>query len=185
MPLYEFEGATPRVHPTAWVAPTASVIGDVTIGEGASVWFGVVLRGDFAPIVIEPGANVQDGSVLHSGPDATIVGEGATIGHGCVVHTAKIGREALIGNGALVLDGSVIGERALVAAGAVVVPGTTVPDLTLVVGAPAKAKGTVTGTPLTWVEMNPQVYRDLAQRYRLGGTREVSADETTAIIDPA
>ena len=121
MPLFEFEGKAPTVHPTAFVAPTANLIGDVTIEENASVWYGVVLRADFGPIVVRAGANVQDGSVLHTPEHLTCeIGEGATIGHSCMVHGATIGTEALIGNGAIVLDGATVGERTLVAAGSVV-----------------------------------------------------------------
>src|SRR5215472_12435347 len=119
MPMFAFEGREPSVSPSAWIAPTATLVGDVTVEAEASVWYGAVLRADFGPIVIRAGANVQDGSVLHGGDDpVTEVGPGATIGHLCVVHGAVIGEEALIGNGATVLDGVTVGKRALVAAGA-------------------------------------------------------------------
>ncbi len=172
MPLYEFEGKAPSVHPTAFVAPTASIIGDVTIEENASVWYGVVLRADFGPIVVRAGANVQDGSVLHTPEHLTCeVGEGATIGHSCMVHGATIGTEALIGNGAIILDGATIGERTLVAAGSVVTG--DLPAGVLALGAPARVKGPLEGTNgELWVAANPQVYRDLAQRHRTG-IREV------------
>jgi carbonic anhydrase/acetyltransferase-like protein (isoleucine patch superfamily) len=168
MPLYEFEGKAPTVHPSAFVAPTASIIGDVTIEENASVWYGVVLRADFGAIVIRAGANVQDGSVLHTPEHLTCeIGEGATIGHSCMVHGATIGKEALIGNGAIVLDGSSIGERTLVAAGSVVTG--DLPAGVLALGAPARVKGPLEGTNgELWVAANPQVYRDLAQRHRKG-----------------
>jgi carbonic anhydrase/acetyltransferase-like protein (isoleucine patch superfamily) len=168
MPLFEFEGKAPTVHPSAFVAPTASIIGDVTIEENASVWYGVVLRADFGPIVVRAGANVQDGSVLHSPEHLTCeIGEGATIGHSCMVHGATIGKEALIGNGAIVLDGSSVGERTLVAAGSVVTG--DIPAGVLALGAPARVKGPLEGTNgELWVAANPQVYRDLAQRHRTG-----------------
>jgi carbonic anhydrase/acetyltransferase-like protein (isoleucine patch superfamily) len=168
MPLYEFEGKAPTVHPSAFIAPTASIIGDVTIEENASVWYGVVLRADFGSIVIRAGANVQDGSVLHTPEHLTCeIGEGATIGHSCMVHGATIGKEALIGNGAIVLDGSSIGERTLVAAGSVVTG--DLPAGVLALGAPARVKGPLEGTNgELWVAANPQVYRDLAQRHRTG-----------------
>ncbi len=119
MPLFAFEGREPAVSPSAWIAPTATLIGDVRVEDEASVWYGAVLRADFGPIIVRRGANVQDGSVLHGGEDpVTEVGEGATIGHLCVVHGAVIGAEALIGNGATVLDGATIGAHALVAAAA-------------------------------------------------------------------
>ena len=103
MPLFAFEGREPQVSPAAWIAPTATLVGDVRVEAEASIWYGAVLRADFGPIVVRRGANIQDGSVLHGGDDpATEIGEGATIGHLCVVHGAVIGTEALVGNGATV-----------------------------------------------------------------------------------
>src|SRR5882762_740612 len=117
MPLFAFEGRAPHVSPEAWIAPTATLVGDVRVEAEASVWYGAVLRADFGPIIVRRGANVQDGSVLHGGSDpVTEVGEGATIGHLCVVHGAVIGEGALVGNGATVLGGVTVGRRALVAA---------------------------------------------------------------------
>src|ERR1700689_3079935 len=118
MPLFAFEGREPKVSPEAWIAPTATLVGDVLVEAEASIWYGAVLRADFGPILVRRGANVQDGSVLHGGRDpVTEIGEGATIGHLCVVHGAIVHTEALIGNGATVLDGAIVGPRALVAAG--------------------------------------------------------------------
>jgi carbonic anhydrase/acetyltransferase-like protein (isoleucine patch superfamily) len=170
VPLYAFEGKSPTVHPTAFVAPTASLIGDVTVEAGASVWFNAVLRADFAPIVVREGANVQDGSVLHAGPDGPIeIGAGATIGHGCVVHACTIGAEALVANHATVLDHAVIGARTLVAAGALVTGGTEIPDGVLAIGSPARVMGPIEGTNAeAWVNGNPAAYQELAQRYLAG-----------------
>ena len=169
MPLFAFEGREPAVSPSAWIAPTATLIGDVRVEDEASVWYGAVLRADFGPIIVRRGANVQDGSVLHGGEDpVTEVGEGATIGHLCVVHGAVIGAEALIGNGATVLDGATIGAHALVAAGSTVPPGMTVPDGMLAVGSPARVAREVSGRARQWVNTNPQVYRDLARRHAAG-----------------
>ena len=169
MPLFAFEGREPSVSPTAWIAPTATLVGDVRVEDEASVWYGAVLRADFGPIIVRRGANVQDGSVLHGGSDpVTEIGEGATIGHLCVVHSAVIGAEALIGNGSTVLDGAVIGRRALVAAGATVAPGMKVPDGMLAIGIPAKVSGEVRGSALRWVENNPAAYRELARRHAAG-----------------
>ena len=167
--MFAFEGRSPRVSASAWIAPTATLVGDVTVEDEASVWYGAVLRADFGPIIVRRGANVQDGSVLHGGADpVTEVGEGATIGHLCVVHGCVIGAEALIGNGATVLDGAVIGARALVAAGATVPPGLAVPDGMLAVGVPARVAGEVRGGALEWVQTNPEVYRELARRHAAG-----------------
>jgi carbonic anhydrase/acetyltransferase-like protein (isoleucine patch superfamily) len=174
MPMFAFEGRSPRVSASAWIAPTATLVGDVTVEDEASVWYGAVLRADFGPIIVRRGANVQDGSVLHGGADpVTEVGEGATIGHLCVVHGCLIGAEALIGNGATVLDGAVIGARALVAAGATVPPGLVVPDGMLAAGVPARVAGEVRGGALEWVQTNPEVYRGLARRHA-AGVRPVS-----------
>ena len=167
--MFSIEGRSPRVSDSAWIAPTATLVGDVTVEDEASVWYGAVLRADFGPIIVRRGANVQDGSVLHGGADpVTEVGEGATIGHLCVVHGCVIGAEALIGNGATVLDGAVIGARALVAAGATVPPGLAVPDGMLAVGVPARVAGEVRGGALEWVQTNPEVYRELARRHAAG-----------------
>src|SRR3984885_9814925 len=147
MPLFAFEGRAPRIDPTAFVAPTATLIGDVTVEAGASVWFNAVLRGDYGPIVVREGANVQDGSVLHAPPGIPVdIGPGATIAHLCVIHGVHVGQEALIANHATVLDGAVIGARSLVAAHSLVVAGTQIPPGMLAVGAPAQVKGPVAGT---------------------------------------
>ncbi len=169
MPLFSFEGRSPQVHPDAWVAPTAVLVGDVTVEAGASVWYGAVLRADFGPIVVREGANVQDGSVLHTGPGTvTTVGPGATVGHLCVVHGCEIGPQALIGNGATVQDGAVVGARALVGAGSTVTPGTVVPPETVVVGTPAKVRGPLDEGTSFWVDHNGAVYQDLARRHAAG-----------------
>jgi carbonic anhydrase/acetyltransferase-like protein (isoleucine patch superfamily) len=170
MPLFSFEGRTPTVDATAFVAPTATLIGDVTVEAGASVWFNAVLRGDDSPIIVRAGANVQDGSVLHGPPGVPVdIGPGATVAHMCVVHGAHVGAEALIGNHATVLDGAVIGARSLIAAGALVVGGTEIPDAVLVTGAPSTVKGPFAGTSAEmWVKVNPKFYQYLAARYRVG-----------------
>jgi carbonic anhydrase/acetyltransferase-like protein (isoleucine patch superfamily) len=170
MPLYSFEGRSPVVHPTAFVAPTATVVGDVVIEEGASVWYGAVIRADFSQVIIRKGANVQDGAVVHGPPgDPTDIGEGATVAHNCVVHGAVLGAECLIANGAIVLDGARIGAGSLVAAGAVVRSGAEIPAGVLAAGVPAQVKGPVTGTPSEfWVKSNPPAYADLAQRHKAG-----------------
>jgi carbonic anhydrase/acetyltransferase-like protein (isoleucine patch superfamily) len=167
MPLYEFEGKSPRVDPGAFVAPTAVLIGDVTVLAGASVWFNTVLRGDYAPIVVREGANVQDGSVLHAPPGIpTDIGPRATVAHMCCIHGVHVGAEALIANHCTVLDGAVIGKRSLIAAHSLVIGGTKIPDEVLVTGAPAKVKGPIAGTGAEmWVNVNPGEYQALARRY--------------------
>jgi len=169
MPLFAFEGHAPRVAATAWIAPTATLVGDVLVEDDASVWYGAVLRADFGPIIVRRGANIQDGSVLHGGSDpVTTIGAGATVGHLCVVHGAVVGAEALIGNGATVLDGAIVGSRALVAAGATVQPGMEIPDEMLAGGVPATILGKLTPGARMWVDTNPAVYQALARRHAAG-----------------
>jgi carbonic anhydrase/acetyltransferase-like protein (isoleucine patch superfamily) len=148
MPLFAFEGRSPQVHPEAWVAPTATLVGDVVVEAGASVWYGAVLRGGDDP--------------------ETEVGPGATVGHMCVVHGAVIGAEALIGNGATVQDGARIGRRALIGAHSLVPPGAVIPDDVLALGAPARVRGPLTDTAAGWVDGNPSIYRELARRHAAG-----------------
>jgi len=170
MPLYSFEGVSPQVHPTAFIAPTATLVGDVTVEEGASVWYGAVVRADFSPVVIRKGANVQDGAVLHGPPgQPTEVGPGATVAHLCVVHGAFLGEECLIANGATVLDGARIGVRSLIAAHSLVAANAEIPDGVLAAGSPAEVKRSIEGTPAQmWVTTNPPAYAELAQRHKVG-----------------
>ena len=169
MPLFSFEGKRPTVHPEAFVAPTASLVGDVVVEAGASVWYGAVLRADFGRIVVRAGANVQDNSVLHGGADPeTEIGRGATVGHMCVVHGAVVGAEALIGNGSTVQDGARIGSRSLVGAHSLVPPGAVIPDGVLALGAPARVRGPLSAGAAGWVDGNPSAYRELARRHATG-----------------
>jgi carbonic anhydrase/acetyltransferase-like protein (isoleucine patch superfamily) len=170
----EFEGKRPTVHPEAFVAPTATLIGDVTVERGASVWYGAVLRADICTIVVREGANVQDNSVLHAAPGETlVVGRNATVGHGCVVHCKEVGEQALVGNGSTLLDHAVVGSRTLVAAGSVVTPGTELPAGMVAAGIPAKPmKPIEDSSSELWVEHNPAYYQELAQRHR-DGAKEI------------
>ena len=170
MPLFSFEGVSPQVHPDAFIAPTATLVGDVVVEEGASVWYGAVIRADFSPVIVRRGANVQDGAVLHGPPgQPTEVGVGATVAHLCVVHGAVLGEECLVANGATVLDGARVGARSLVAAHSLVPTGAVIPDGVLVAGSPAEVKRSIAGTPAEmWVTMNPPVYAKLAQRHKVG-----------------
>jgi carbonic anhydrase/acetyltransferase-like protein (isoleucine patch superfamily) len=170
MPLFSFEGLTPQVHASAFVAPTATLVGDVIVEEGASVWYGVVVRADYAPVIVRRGANVQDNAVIHGPPGLTSdIGPGATVGHSCVVHGATLEEECLVANGSIVLDGASIGARALVAAGSVVSARFRLPAGMLAAGSPAVIKRPVEGTGAQmWVELNPGAYQELAQRHRAG-----------------
>jgi carbonic anhydrase/acetyltransferase-like protein (isoleucine patch superfamily) len=136
--LYSLKGLTPSVHPTAFIAPTAVLIGDVTVEAYASVWFNVILRGDAGTIVIGEGTNVQDGAILH---ERTIVGKHCVLAHQALVHNAVIGDRVLIGHGALVYGGATIGEGAIIGAGAVLIGPVEVPPGTVWLGVPAKQRG--------------------------------------------
>jgi carbonic anhydrase/acetyltransferase-like protein (isoleucine patch superfamily) len=167
MPFFSFEGASPVVHPDAWIAPTATLIGDVVIEKGVSVWYGAVIRADFGKIVIREGANIQDNSVIHVN-EYCEVGRNVTVGHLCLVHDCTVGEQALIGNGAVVLDQAKIGERSLIAAGATVTPNTEVPPEMLAMGSPAKKFVPLTDSARAWVEHNATLYQQLARRHAKG-----------------
>jgi carbonic anhydrase/acetyltransferase-like protein (isoleucine patch superfamily) len=172
--VYEFEGKRPVIADDAFIAPTATVIGDVTIEAGASIWYGAVVRGDDGPIVIRERANVQDGSVIHTTPGVTTeIGVGATVAHQCMVHGAVLEAEALVGNGCVVLDGARIGAGSLVAAMSLVQPGVQIPPGVLAAGVPAVVKKPIAGTPAEmWVKLNPTYYPALAQKH-IAGIRAV------------
>lgn len=166
----------PRIHPTAFVAPTATVIGNVEIGEEASVWFGAVIRGDEPDHPIQVGArtSVQDGCVLHvSARGPTIIGPEVTIGHGAVLESCTVGRGALIGMNAVVLQRATVGDQALVAAGAVVGEGTEIPPCSLAAGTPAHVKKQLEGESLRWVMNSASHYVALSRDYLSQGIGRV------------
>ena len=167
MPLFSFEGKLPTVHPDAFIAPTATLVGDVTVEAGASVWYGTVLRADFAPITVRAGANIQDGAIVH-GAEPVEIGPGATIAHGVIMHGAAVGAEALIGNNATIQDGARVGDRAMVAAGALVPPNAVIEDETLFRGAAGQSAGELSTGARFWIETNPTAYQELARRHAAG-----------------
>jgi carbonic anhydrase/acetyltransferase-like protein (isoleucine patch superfamily) len=165
--LVEFGGVRPRVAQDAWLAPTATLIGDVEVAGGASVWFGAVLRGDFGTIRISRGACVQDNAVLHCASDLpTLVGENVTVGHMAMLEGCVIEDGALVGMGAIVLQRARVGAGAMVAAGSVVIEGAEVPPGTLAAGAPARVKKDLDGSSAGWVQGAAREYQRLATRYR-------------------
>ncbi len=162
----EYRGKMPAVHPRAFVAPTAVLIGDVEVGESASIWFGVVVRGDNGPIRIGARSNVQDNSVIHvSEHNRTTIGEDVTIGHGATLEDCSIGDGALVGSNAVVLNDATVGRRSLVAAGSVVAAGATIPDEVLVAGAPAVVKKKLEGAGFAWVDHAGPEYVALSRAY--------------------
>lgn len=139
--ILEFEGKTPKIHPSAWVAPTAVIIGDVEIGPDSSVFYGAVLRGDVNKIRIGARTNIQDNSVLHVDEDAPCtLGDDVTVGHMALVHGTTVGDGTLVGMKSALLSRSVVGAGALIAAGAVVLEGQEIPDKSLAAGVPAKVR---------------------------------------------
>jgi carbonic anhydrase/acetyltransferase-like protein (isoleucine patch superfamily) len=143
--IVPYRGITPKIHSDVFIAPNAVVIGDVEIGEGTSVWFGVVLRGDIASIRVGARTSLQEGVVVHLDANApTVIGDDVTIGHGAIIHGCTIGSGTQIGMGAIVLSRATIGEGCMVAAGALIPEGMEVPAGSLVMGMPAKVRRDVT-----------------------------------------
>lgn len=167
MPLYEYRGARPSVHATAFVAPDAVLIGDVRIAEGASVWFGCVLRGDMDRIEIGARSNVQDNSTIHVDADEpTLIGEDVTVGHMALVHSAVVERNVLIGQASVLVGGNTVGTGSIVAAGAVLPQGMSVPPRSLVAGVPAKVVREARTEDERWTIGAAAHYTDLAAWYR-------------------
>lgn len=166
--LLPFEGATPKLGDDVYIAPGARVIGNVALGDEASVWYNAVIRGDLERVDIGARTNVQDGTVIHieSGQFPTIIGEGVTIGHKALVHACTIGDNCLIGMGSIILDGAVIEDNTLIAAGAVVTPGTTIPSGTLAMGTPAKVVRELSAEEIQHFKASAAHYVELARRHR-------------------
>jgi carbonic anhydrase/acetyltransferase-like protein (isoleucine patch superfamily) len=166
-PLYPFAGSTPAVHESAFVAPSASIIGNATLGPDSSAFYGVSVRADTAAIVVGAGSNLQDNVVLHADPGfPCTVGERVSVGHAAVVHGCTVEDDCLIGMGATVLNGAVIGAGSLVAAGAVVLEGTQVPPRSLVAGVPAKVRRDLSEEEYQSVLRNAAHYVELAKIHR-------------------
>lgn len=167
----ELDGIRPTVADDAFIAPNATLIGDVTVGAGASIWFGVVLRADDAPIRIGPGCNIQDNAVLHVGVGRGVfLGPNVSVGHAAVVHNCTVHEGAVIGMRSCIQDEAVIGAHALVAAGAVVTEGFEVPDHHTAVGVPARVLGPNSERSRFFVDRSAEAYRELTQRFRTTGT---------------
>lgn len=169
MAIYELDGVAPRVAASAWVADNAQVMGDVSIGEGASVWFGTTVRGDTDTITIGAGSNVQDGSVLHADDGVPLnIGENVTVGHQVMLHGCTIGDESLIGIGAIVLNGAKIGKNCLVGAGSLVTEGKEFPDGSMILGSPARVVRQLTPEQIEGLRRSAEHYRANAERFRRG-----------------
>jgi carbonic anhydrase/acetyltransferase-like protein (isoleucine patch superfamily) len=167
MTVYRLDNETPDIHPTAYVAAEAVLIGKVKLGERASVWSCAVLRGDNEPIVIGNGSNVQEGAVLHTDPGCPLtVGDNVTIGHQAMLHGCTIGDGSLIGIQAVVLNGAVIGKGSLVGAGAIVTEKKVFPDRSLILGAPAKVVRELTPEDAERMARGADVYSERGGRFK-------------------
>jgi carbonic anhydrase/acetyltransferase-like protein (isoleucine patch superfamily) len=152
-----------------FLAPSAVVTGDVTCGPGVNVWFGAVVRGDVAPVVLGENVNLQDGVIVHCDFGvANVVEPGVVVGHAAVLHGARVGADTLVGIGAKLLSGCVIGPECVVAAGAVVAPGTVVPPRSVVMGVPAKVVRPATADEVAHTRTINARYREMARRYAAG-----------------
>ena len=169
MPIVRsLESDTPRVAAGVFLAPDAVIVGDVEIGEGSSVWYGVVIRADGEFVRIGARTNIQDLSVIHitAGVQGTWIGDDVTIGHRAIVHAATVRSRSLIGMGAIILDGAVIGENCLIGAGAVVTPGKEIPSGSVVLGNPGRVVRQLRAEEIDQIRVSAQHYEDLANRHR-------------------
>ena len=166
MPLFELDGKAPRLAAEAWAAPSADLVGDVLLGERASVWFGAVVRADNGTISIGAGSNIQDGAVCHSDPDAPLtIGIGVTVGHKAILHGCTVGAGCLIGMGATILNHAVIGEGCIVGAGALVTEKKTFPPNSLIVGSPARVVRGLGPEAKVALKASAELYAAKATRY--------------------
>jgi phenylacetic acid degradation protein len=172
--VYEIDGLVPVVDPTAFIHPTAVLIGDVIIGPGCYVGPSACLRGDFGRLILEKGANIQDTCVMHGFPNTdTVIEQDGHIGHGAVLHGCRVGRNAMVGMNAVVMDNATIGENSIVAALAFVNADVTIPPRSLVAGVPAKLIRELTDQEIAWKSDGTAAYQKLAVRSL--NTMEVAA----------
>ncbi len=174
MPLYALDGIAPELPASGnfWIAPTAVLIGKVIVKEGASIWFGSVLRGDNEPIVVGEGSNIQENSVLHTDMGCPLtIGRNVTVGHNVILHGCIIGDNSLIGMGATVLNRATIPANSLVGAGALVTEGKTFPERSLIVGSPAKAVRSLDDAAVAGLEKSALSYQNNGRRYAAGLVR--------------
>jgi carbonic anhydrase/acetyltransferase-like protein (isoleucine patch superfamily) len=160
MAIYELNGVRPTLGRDVFVADSAAVIGDVHLGDGAGVWFGAVLRGDYMPIRVGARTNIQDNAVVHitAGMNGATIGDDVTVGHAAIVHGCTVGSRCLVGMGSTLLDGSVIGDESFIAAGSLVTPGTLIAPRSFVMGRPAKVKRPVEESDLVWIRGSAVAY---------------------------
>lgn len=166
--LYAYNGLTPRIDPTAWIAPTAVLIGDVRVGPGANIWFNCVLRADTNPIIVGARSNIQDGTIIHvdHGEFFTDIGDDVTIGHGAIIHACKLRNRAFVGMGATVLDGAVVEEAGLLGARGLLGPGKRIGRQELWAGMPARLLRVMSDDERANWDATVPHYLELTETYR-------------------
>lgn len=167
MPLYQLGDKRPSLGQDVYIAEGARVIGDVTLGDGAGIWFNVTLRGDYMPIRIGARTNIQDNSVVHitAGMHGATVGHDVTVGHSAIIHACTVVNFCLIGMGSTILDGATIGDESFVAAGSLVTPGTVIPPRSFVLGRPAKVVRPVNDREILWIQGSAVSYASYAREF--------------------
>ena len=170
--IRSFKGKTPRVHPTAFISETAYIVGDVEIGENASIWPGAVIRGDFGSIKIGRNTAIEDNCIVHSWD--CVIGDNVLVGHGAVIHCKTIGNGSMIGINAVVLQGVEVGENCFVAAGALITPNKKIPPKSMVVGVPASVKEELSDEKLAAVMLGNDAYVTLGQQYKEHGMGDLT-----------
>jgi carbonic anhydrase/acetyltransferase-like protein (isoleucine patch superfamily) len=171
LPIESFEAFSPRVHPSAFIHPGAYLIGEVEVGEEASIWPGATLRGDHGGIVIGARTSIQDGAIAHAthAISQTVIGAECTVGHRAVLHGCRVGDHCLVGMGAILMDNAELGEWCFLAAGALVPPGKVYPPRSFLLGTPARRLREITAEEERHIGYAWRAYQDLAQRYRARG----------------
>lgn len=160
--IKELKGKKPNIDKDAFIAETASVLGDVTLGEGSSIWYGAVARGDIAPIIIGKFSNIQDNATVHNETNIpAIVGDYTVVGHNAIIHGCTIGNNCLIGMGSIILNRAVVGDNCIIGAGSLITQGKVIPPNSMVVGTPGKVVRQVTDDELEKVKKNAIRYSDL------------------------
>lgn len=178
--IIEYRGKRPKVDPSAFIAPSAVLIGDVEVGPQSSIWFGAVLRGDNGPIRVGARTSIQDNAVLHvSEGGTTVVGDDVTVGHCAVMEDCAIEAHALIGSNATLLNGCRIGEGSLIAAGSVVGQRATIPARVVAAGAPATVKKPLEGKAASWIEISSDEYVKLSRLYLAQSIGTIDDQQTT------
>ncbi len=171
MPVHSLGSKRPKIDPSVMVAPTATIIGSVTIGPNTSVWPGAVLRGDYGWIRVGANCSIQDNAVVHcSGDDPGVIGNGVTVAHNAIIHACRIGDECLIGAGAIVFDGAKVGKHSILGVGAVVPERKLIPAGSVAVGVPAKVIRRTTAMDVANIRQSYKVYVEMARRYVRSGT---------------